>query len=272
MTRSFWEQVAHPKFYVYLPGDRFSADHSFADQKIREIIQFILGENVAMIIYHPVPDDTTSFSAVQIVPYLVAGLSEDQFSQIVIPGAPLRSCLLGTIVTRPCVPIISPFVLTLGKTSVPTTSDGCRIVTEMIKNVIRNMRSPVNRKIQQAFDNIPKQYTTDAILLTDYIAKSVRVTSYDIVENDYSGVQVRDGRFNIFIHPPSRDSRNYLEWIDIFRRQIQYIAIEDDELRPIEQIFCDHCTGCTHPTHLCPFFTLPEFIVVHFPERTHYTV
>ena len=134
------------------------------------------------------------------------------------------------------------------------------------------MRSPVNRKIQQAFDNIPKQYTTDAILLTDYIAKSVRVTSYDIVENHYSGVQVRDGRLNIFIHPPSRDSRNYLEWIDIFRRQIQYIAIEDDELRPIEQIFCDHCTGCTHPTHLCPFFTLPEFIVVHFPERTHYTV
>ncbi len=64
-----------------------------------------------MIIYHPVPDDTTSFSAVQIVPYLVAGLSEDQISQIVIPGAPLRSCLLGTIVTRPCVPIISPFVL-----------------------------------------------------------------------------------------------------------------------------------------------------------------
>ncbi len=81
----------------------------------------------------------------------------------------------------------------------------------MIKNVIRDMRSPVNKKIQQAFDNIPKQYIIDAILLTEYIAKSVRVTSYDIVENDYSGVQVRDGRFNIFIHPPSRDSRNYLE-------------------------------------------------------------
>ncbi len=213
MTRSFWEQVAHPKFYVYLPGDRSSADHNFADKKIREIIQFILGENVAMILYHPVPDDTTSLSAVQIVPYLVTGLSEDQFARVVIPGAPLRSCLLGTIVTRPCIPVISPFVLTLGHTAIPTTSDGRRIVTEMIKNVIRNMCSPVNRKIQQAFDNVPKQYTTDAILLTEYIANSVRVTSYDVVQDDYNGIQVR-GRSLQYLHSPTQHGLKELRGMD----------------------------------------------------------
>lgn len=272
MTRSLWDQAAHPKFYVYLPGDRFYADHTFADQKIKEIVQFILGENVALAVYHPVPDDRTLFSAIEIVPYLVTGLSEEQFTRIVIPEAPLHSCQLGTIVTRPCTPIISPFVLTLGKTGVPATSDGCRIVTETIKNIIRNMRSPVNRKIQQAFDNIPQQYTTDALLRTEYMANSVRVTSYDVVENNSRGIQVREGRFNIFICPPSRDVRNYEEWIDIFRRHTQYIAIEDDELMPVERTFCDYCTGCTHPTYLCPFPTLPGFVVNRFPDRTYYIV
>ncbi len=271
MTRSLWDQVAHPKFYAYLPGDRFSADHTFADQKIKEMVQFILGEDVALAVYYPVPDDVTLSSAIEIVPYLVTGLSEEQFTRIVIPEAPLHSCQLGTIVTRPCTPIISPFVLTLGKTRVPSTSDGCRIVTEMMKNIIRNMRSPVNRKIQQAFDNIPCQYTTDAFLRTEYIANSVRVTSYNVLENNCNGVQVRGSRFNIFISPPSRDLRNYQEWTDIFQNQTQYIAIEDDELVPVEHTFCDYCTGCAHPTYLCPFPTLPDFVVNCFPDRTYYT-
>ncbi len=267
MTRSLWDQFAHPKFYAYLPGDRFSADHTFADQKIKEIVQFILGENVDLAVYHPVSDNGTLFPTIEVVPYLVTGLSEEQFARIVIPEAPLHSCQLGTIITRPCTPIISPFVLTLGKTQVPSTPDGCRIVTEMMKTIIRNMRSPVNSKIQQAFDNIPHQYTTDALLRAEYVVNSVRVTSYDVVESNRNGVQVRAGRFNIFICPPSRDLRNYQEWMDIFRSQIQYTAIEDDHRRA-KHTFCDYCTGHTHPTCLCPFFTLPEFVVNCFPDRT----
>ncbi|KAF8191389.1 hypothetical protein BJ912DRAFT_1142484 [Pholiota molesta] len=176
---------------------------------------------------------------------------------------PLFSTEMGTVATLPYNFGPTRFLCTLGDTNLKNVDEHRAAIRTQIMETVLHAGSQAYRKVNESFDHIPHDHISNATARTTYIAHSIAIEGYDIIIKQNNN-KLTKPRFNVYAYPPSLSSKKHQEWVDLFGRMS--ITTRYGPAFVLEQFYCRHCSGRTHPTGLCPYLTLDGFRDTEFPE------
>lgn len=267
-TEHLWGLVPGPKFFAYLANDRFRADPTWATNLIKAFFAHILNDGTDVRVSAAAPVDPTRTAQYKYIPYLVHGITQRQYDEIIIVDSPLLCCPgIGAIVTRPYDMTPDDLAMLLGRTTIPTTPEGCAMVRDVINAKIIG-KNRISDKLDERYDNIPPAFYSLPSTRRSYIAGTIRVEGYNLTERDGADGHINRSRFNVFITPPSLVPQKHREWLSLLNRAAvsRFITI-DGELVAMEPFNCTYCTSRTHPPGLCKYPSLPGWHTIELPEN-----
>ncbi|KJA14632.1 hypothetical protein HYPSUDRAFT_59266 [Hypholoma sublateritium FD-334 SS-4] len=217
-TEHLWGLVPGPKFFAYLANDRFCADPTWATNLIQAFFSHILNDDTIVRVSAAAPVDPTRTAHHKYIPYLVHGITQRQYDDIIIVDSPLICCPgIGAIITRPYNMTPDDLAMLLGRTTIPTTPEGCEMVRDVIKEKIPS-KGRISNKLDERYDNIPPAFHSLPSTRRSYIAGTVRVDGYTLTERDGANGHINRSRFNVYITPPSLVPQKHREWISLLNR------------------------------------------------------